>query len=224
MFGAVGALLVMNARASTLTFSSTIGGAPPNGSGITKENFDGSAPSILTLGSHAALETGSQFNLYAAPYFSGSTAAAFGENPDTGHDATQYVAVTGSGTATLNFEAPEEYLGILWGSVDFYNKLTFYDASNKVIGQITGEQVEPGAWGNQGVGGTYYVNINSTDPFVKVVVNSGFNAFEFDDVAYSPTRQGTPVPLPDAQWLLATWLGGLGVMARKKHAQRIRRD
>ena len=89
-------------------------GGVPTVSGATLENFDEPSPSILTLSGSAYLVTGTS-DLGTAPYFSGSTAAYFGESPTTGYDNSQYVSLEYGGTATLSFSTPQNYLGLLWG-------------------------------------------------------------------------------------------------------------
>jgi hypothetical protein len=101
-------------------------------SGATLDNLDAPTPLILTLSGAAILTTGpnlSPFN-HIPPYFSGTTAAFFGEPTYasglyTGHDASQYIAV-GTGSATFTFSTPERYFGLLWGSIGS-DSLTFYD-------------------------------------------------------------------------------------------------
>jgi len=102
-----------------LYVTADIGGVPTVSS-ATLENFDEPSPSIRTLSGNAYLVTGGRGlpDYYTAPYFSGSTAAYFGESPAIGYDASQYVAVETGGSATLSFSTPQNYLGLLWGSVD----------------------------------------------------------------------------------------------------------
>jgi hypothetical protein len=67
------------------------------------------------------------------------------------------------------------------------------------------------AIGDQGASGTYYVNINSTVPFLTVVATGG--VFEFDNVAYNPT---IPVPEPStAALLFAGVLAALFVVRKR---------
>ena len=68
------------------------------------------------------------------------------------------------------------YFGLLWGSVDNYNTLSFYNGST-LIGTITGADITPTATGDQGVNGTFYVNLVSTTPFDRVVATSSQYAF-----------------------------------------------
>ncbi len=184
-------------------------GGVPSVSGATLENFDEPSPSILTLSGAASLTTGTSSE-GTAPYFSGSTAAYFGESPTTGYDNSQYVTVNG-GTATLSFSTPQNYLGLLWGSVDAANVLTFYDSANNVIGTVSGPDL-PGVPIPSGTGpdGTYYVNITSTTPFSSVVASNPGDSFEFDDVAYAM------VPEPASCVLFGAGLCILGFVVRRK--------
>jgi hypothetical protein len=123
---------VLGIAKAQLYVTADIGGVPTV-SGATLENFDEPSPSILTLSGDAYLLTGSAYN-YVAPYFSGSTAGYFGESPNNGSDSSQYVDVQYFGSATLSFPTPQNYLGLLWGSIDANNDnlLTFYDSADRV--------------------------------------------------------------------------------------------
>jgi hypothetical protein len=202
-----------DARAG-LSVSASVGGAP---TGLYYANFDnlpldatgGSSNGIGVsfTGSGQAVQ-GSASGLYAAPYLSGGNGTLFGDTTN-GPDATTYLT-TGIGTVTLTMPGQETYLGLLWGSVDSYNTLTFYEGSN-VIGTVTSSQVTSNADGDQGVNGTYYVNITSTQSFDKVVASSTQYAFEFDNVAYNA------VPEP------SSFVLGLAGMAGVAACWRVRR-
>jgi hypothetical protein len=169
---------------------------------------------------------------FAEPYLSGDNGTAFGQNALTGPDGSQYITSgsngdgTTSSAATLLFNSPQEYLGLLWGSVDLYNTLEFYNGST-LVGSITGGDVNAVANGDQGANGTYYVNINSSLPFDSVVAVSTQYAFEFDNVAYAggqanPSAVGlTIAPEPGSLlvWsLLGLTIGGTGWCRRKRSA------
>ena len=199
------------------TISDARGGIP-NVPGATLETFDEASPSILTLGGAAYLVTGGRGlpGYYYAPYYSGSTAAYFGESPATGYDASQYVAVETGGTATLTFSSPQNYLGLLWGSVDLgYNVLSFYDSNDQLIGTVSPSELTGVIYGGTAVNGTVYVNIDSSMPFSSVTMTTsgtiGDDTFEFDDVAYADV-----VPEPGSGALIAAGLGTLGILLRRK--------
>jgi hypothetical protein len=187
-------------------------GGTPIVSSATLQTFDSSTPSLLTLAGDAFLATGSA---YATPYFSGSTAAYFGESPASGPDASQYVAVEPTGSATITFSTPQDYFGLLWGSVDSDNDLAFYNSQGGLVGTITGAQLTPTAInGDLSANGTYYVNIMSTTPFSKIVATSG-SSFEFDDVAYA----GNVVPVPEPSTAaIACGLGLIFLVVNRKRA------
>jgi hypothetical protein len=211
------ALSVPGIAKAQLSVTASIGGIPTvsGASSFTLETFNESTPSILTLSGSAFVATGgsSGAGLYTQPYFSGSTAAYFGEAPTVGFDTTPYVVVQPGGSATLSFSSPQHYLGLLWGTVDGQNNtLSFYGSSHNLIGSVLGSQL-PGV--NQldaGPNGTTYVNINSTSAFSSVVATSGAYSFEFDDVAYAP------VPEPASCVLLSAGLCALGFVLRRKSA------
>lgn len=196
-------LCMATAANATLTLTPLVGGAP---TGAMHENFDN-----LTLGTAGGLTTsgitvsfspdgqavqGGLSGSYAAPYLSGSNGVGFGspDQPD-GLDATTYLTAGGTATSSATMSLPgfEKYFGLLWGSVDTYNSLTFYNGTT-VVGTITGTQVDAAANGDQGAMGTFYVNINSDLLFNRVVATSTQHAFEFDNVAFSPTPFDVPEP------------------------------
>jgi hypothetical protein len=218
------AVSVPNLTNAQLYVTASIGGVP-SASGATLETFDAASPSILTLSGSAALVTGwpylfgggAPFNS-APPLCSAGTLAYFGE-PSTsiggtsGFDGSQYIAVAAAGSATLNLPGPENYFGILWGSADVADTLTFYDIANNVIGTVTAANV-PGAPTHGDpfhATDTLYVNITSTTLFSRVVATTGVDSFEFDDVAYAHV-----VPEPTEGILLSAGLCVIGALMRRK--------
>ena len=81
-------------------------------------------------------------------------------------------AVTTAAT-TLQLPGLEKYFGILWGSVDSYNTLSFYNGAT-LVGAITGSDVTASPNGDQGVDRHVYVNITATlgDAFDRVVATN----------------------------------------------------
>lgn len=205
------------ARAGIIVDAS-IGGAP---AGVSYVNFDtlslgnaggtSNGVSVSFTGDAQAVQ-GSESGVYAAPYLSNGNGTLFGDSSN-GPDATTYLA-TGIGSVTLTLPGQEMYIGLLWGSVDSYNTLSLYNGST-LVESITGTQVTASADGDQGINGTYYVNITSTESFNTVVATSSQYAFEFDNVAYGPTA----VPEPSS-FVLASLaaIGGLGLWVRRRRA------
>jgi hypothetical protein len=211
------AVAAMAAPASASpTLSASNAGAP---TGLFYANFDnlalgnagGSTNADITVSftGDAQTTTGFASGLYAAPYVDGN-AGLFGD-AEMGSDTTKYLS-TGIGSVTLAFAADQTYLGLLWGSVDNYNSLTLYNSLNQIVASFTGNDVTGSPTGDQGVNGSYYVNISNLDPFNRAVFSSSQYAFEFDNVAYNVDPPGD-VPEPLTLSLFAAGLGGL-VMAR----------
>ncbi len=211
-----------------LIASGSVGGAP---SGVTKENFDtvplGSGtyttPTgiVVSFSPDGAAVSGAASGVFAAPFLSGGNGLGFGtgatRQPD-GADATTYLtsgstAAFNAAKVTLTLPRAEQYFGLLWGSVDSYNTLSFYDGAT-LVGTITGSDVEASPNGDQGVGGTLYVNVNAAGGtrFDRVVATSTSYAFEFDNVAFNQTA----VPEPVSMALLGTGVLGLGLARRKR--------
>lgn len=192
-----------------IVVDASVGGAP---TGVSYANFDnlplGAAGGVsggITVsfsGTGQAVQ-GAQSGMYAAPYLSNGNGALFGD-PNDGPDSTTYLT-TGTGSVTLILPGLEKYVGLLWGSVDKYNTLSFYNGAN-LVGSITGADVTANANGNQGASGTYYANITSTDSFDRIVATSSSNAFEFDNVAFNPTA------VPEPSSIIIAFLGGVGVL------------
>jgi hypothetical protein len=226
-FASILAVTVPNITNAQLYVTAAVGGVP-SVSGATLETFDAPSPSILTLSGPTALVTGwpylfgsgAPFNS-APPLCSGSTLAYFGEpsmtiNGTGGFDGSQYVAISIGGSATLSLPGPENYLGLLWGTPDPGDTLTFYDVANNVIGSVTSADIsgQPATIDPFHTDSTFYVNITSTTPFSRVVITSTTQSFEFDDAAYALV-----VPEPASSVLLGCGLCLLGLGLRQTFAK-----
>jgi PEP-CTERM motif len=211
---AVGALSVFlggmspGARAG-LIVNASAGGAPTGMNYVSFDNLPlGQAGGVsngvtVSFGGDAQAVQGSQSGVYAAPYLSSGNGTSFGD-PNNGPDATTYLT-TGIGSVTLTLPGEEKYLGLLWGSVDAYNTLSFYDGST-LIGSVTGTDVTSSANGDQGQFGTFYANITSAASFDKVVATSSSYSFEFDNIAY------TPSVVPEPSSFVLALAGGVGML------------
>ena len=218
---ALSATLVSSASTAAL-LNASVGGVPV-GAGVY-ENFDNlagtgglSAEGLTVTFSGTGAGTATLPDApgqYASPFISGSNGTPFGNPQASGPDQTQYLT-TGIGQVSLELNGYHQYFGLLWGSVDDYNTLSFYDG-NTLLFNFTGLNVDGMANGNQGAAGTFYVNINSDTPFNKVVASSTGYAFEFDNVALAVNPVELPETVSEPGTLALLGLGLLGGMAARR--------
>jgi hypothetical protein len=220
LFGGVVLALSTVGQADAALIQSTIGGVPT--AGVTYANFD-----ALPLGSAGGIDSGITVSFnpdgqtvvgtvsgqYAAPFLSGGNGTLFG-NPANGADTTRYLS-TGVGGVNLLFPTDQTYVGLLWGSVDNYNTLQFYQGAT-LLASYTGLDVTALANGDQGASGTFYVNIFLDAAFNRIVASSSQYAFEFDNVAYG---QLSLVPEPATLALFGTGLLVFGAMRRRRRSK-----
>lgn len=190
--------------AATIHVTSVVGGGAL--SGATLYNFDTLAAgdlsadlpglSVQTQGT-AQFVTGSSAGFYAAPVLSGANGDGFGDaggDQTLGVNTTTYLS-TGNSELTLSFSGRYDYFGLLWGSVDDYNFLDFYDGAT-FLGTISGSDVMLAANGSQDASGTAYVSIFlSGGRFDRVVARSHQYAFEIDNVAVKVSDSGATAAL-----------------------------
>lgn len=231
MLAGLGALTLMGAapalaqvtKDGNIEFSTSLSSLPSNDSvatvylgtssttgfvsNATFTEGSGTEAATVSFTGTAGIYNGTTSGVAAAPY------------TPTGPQTSNYFAAEPNGTVSINYAASQQYFGILWGSVDTYNTLTFYNGSHEV-GQLTGSAITANARGSQGANGSYFVNANFDGvTYNRVVASSSNPAFEFGVIAASQTQQTiSPAPFGVPTGTLggaAVLLVGLVVRARR---------
>jgi hypothetical protein len=126
-------------------------------------------------------------------------------------DKTKYLAILGGSHETLVYHHDMDRFGLYWGSVDSYNTITFYDGKT-LVASFTGNDIFPLiANGNQtDFSANRYVEFTNLPWFDRVVLGSGQNSFEVDNISASAAPE------------LATWammlvgFAGIGFVAYRR--------
>jgi hypothetical protein len=127
----------------------------------------------------------------------GTTAAPW---TPTGLETRNYFSTQPNGAISINYTQNQQYFGIMWGSVDSYNSLSFYN-NNTLIDQVSGQEIVRNPSGSQAATGTYFANFNfaADSGFNRVVFSSSSPAFEFNMIAFSTQTQAiTPTQVAAA--------------------------
>ena len=133
------------------------------------------------------------------------------------HDNTQYLTVRPFGAnETVTFGGTFGKLGLYWGSMDTYNSIGFYKGGI-LVDTVTGAQAAAAALdraGPQGddVNNRYIIIGGIVGGFDTIVLTSTQNSFEIDNLAWGPSPDTNPTPLPGALPLLVSGISGLGLM------------
>ena len=152
--------------------------------------------------SGASIRTGSTANVSAAPYVGGAvpvnpfslsnvgTRVGLGSGPDQ----SRYLTLPTDATETIAF-APGQVrnaFGLYWGSVDTYNHVTFLNGST-VVDTFSGSDILPllANGGQTDFRSNRYVEFYNMPSFTSVVLGSGGNAFEIDNITASVPETST---------------------------------
>jgi len=230
--GALAGMLALccapSAEATPVVTASVGGGAP---AGAILDNLDSlplgasggttTTGIVVSFGDTGQAVQGSDVDVYAAPYVSGSNDVGFGSQT-SGPDSSTYASAGGTDLsfAELVFPIQVREVGLLWGSIDTYNTLELLE-DGSVVGTITGSQAAAAAGvpasGDQGIDGTAYVTVTNSTPFNGVEALSSQYAFEFDNIAYSSDPVHIPEPSSLPMLLMGLGLiGGLLYFGRRK--------
>jgi len=211
----VGAVLFMASSAANavVVISSSAG---PN-SPISGSTIDFNSTSTGTTGSFSIGSTGfagggvvvngASANNYAPPASTGNFPA----------DTTNYMAILAGQTETITFGALQSSLGLLWGSIDGFNTIQFFDHGSPVTTVIHGDGlgVPINANGDQNSPNSNRYVTFSDITFDSVQLFSGQNSFEFDNVT-------TVAAVPEASSWAMMIIGflGVGLLAYRRRGEK----
>jgi hypothetical protein len=180
------------------SLSLSAGTATPENSAITQiafgpfgANNSEVTTDSLTFGSGAT--AGSISFADGAGVFQGVASGAWAPSPtnqNTVHDVTNdYLAAVQNSSLTISFNSPQEYFGLLWGSVNSGNSLNFYNGST-LVATITADDLLKNY--NATAQDNYFVSIDIPGGYTSVVASSTSGGFEFANVSYAATTIADP--------------------------------
>lgn len=167
--------------------------------GINVQNFDSTTlPAGWTGNGQVVINTNPGLN--AAPYGDGTNYLTVPT------DVTQSPKSVTFTLGNNNYN----YVGLYWGSVDTYNSLQILETNGQTctLGGVDGLGLKLSG-GNQGPGGSEYVDIFGLSGIESITFTSSQYAFELDNLAYGN------VPEPCTLLFLGAGLAGLGIYRRK---------
>ena len=225
VFGAVAglALIASTAAQAAIVTSSTGASSFPTGGTI------GAYPGGTTLVTFDAAVSSGPNTPFETQGFLFSTAGGTGGGIRTGTTVNEYAQPVGStgNYFTVGFQQPypnaatvtngTDYtnFSLLWGSIDSYNEISFFNDGVQVGGTFTGSNfAQPVANGDQASDGTnryVFFSFNGGDRFDTVVFRSTQAAFEMDNLAFGGAVPGAEAPVPEASTWAMMLLGFLGL-------------
>ncbi|MDE2602079.1 MAG: VCBS domain-containing protein, partial [Bradyrhizobium sp.] len=119
------------------------------------------------------------------------------DDDESGHaDTTNYLSIGAGGSETITFTTEQNQFGLYWGSVDSYNKISFYNGS-VLVASYSGADVAPlfADGDRDSFSSNGYVEFAHLAPFTQVVLTSSSNAFEVDNISagYSQVHLAGPI-------------------------------
>jgi hypothetical protein len=206
---AVSAGLLISSSANAAIISVTSGGVADVASGQVSAFASAPGATVYDMSTNIPVFGGNAV-AFVSGSSSGQYAAPFG-------DTTQFASVgtfTAPSTSTLLLSGANNYVGLYWGSIDGYNSLTITDASgDHVVNSANYASVLTPPNGDQGIGGSLYINIFTDSAITKLTFFSNQAAFEFDNL--------TVAAVPEASTWAMMILGflGLGFLGYRKSAK-----
>jgi hypothetical protein len=203
---AVSAGLLISSSANAAIISVTSGGVADAASGQVSSLASSPGAIVYDMSSNIPVFGGDPVS-FVTGSLPGQYATPFG-------DTTQFASVgtiTTPSTSTLLLGGSYNYVGLYWGSIDGYNSLIITDASgDHVVNSANYGSVLTPPTGNQGLGGSLYINIFTDSAITKLTFFSNQRAFEFDNL--------TVAAVPEASTWAMMILGflGLGFLGYRK--------
>lgn len=139
-------------------------------------------------------------------------------NPGSGinnANIANYVASEPGNPETIAFNSNQTYFGLLWGSVDAGNTVTFLE-DGTVLASFTGAALESDGVGLQGypANGSFVDFTSTIGSFNQVVLSGNDDPFETSNFAVG--AQSSAVPEPAAWAMMLLGFGMIGYAMRKR--------
>jgi len=228
LLGAAALILLMGAgsanAASVTVIASSSQGAPNTGvntANVYGAAYQGNVPTGASFSVNPYVSGGSFGGQFKSPFANTADEANFSYfSVGGGFDAPQ-----GTATSPVSLSLASGYASaatILWGSIDSYNKLEFFNGAT-LVGSFDGTFINGLLAALPQYNGTNFEKVAllqfrgfGPGGFNKAVFTSTQQAFEFGLANGSLTPLLSPVPIPAALPLFGTAIGGLYFLKRRQ--------